>query len=162
MYKIANEEAPDIRVIRKEFPESLANLVALSVSKRPETRYQDGDQFAVDLRSVMVEISGGSIATTPMTAAAGATTARNAGHEKTAVFATAAVAPVDFEKTAIHQSGPAGFHHVDFEKTAIHQPHEHGAGKDPDFEKTTVHQTGVPVRSAPVRATTSTIPDVEI
>ena len=160
MYKIANEEAPDIRLIRKEFPESLANLVALSVSKRPETRYQDGDQFAVDLRSVMVEISGGSIATTPMTVVAGTAAASNAGHEKTAVFGTAAVAPVDFEKTAVHQSGPAGVHHVDFEKTAIHQPREHMADKNADFEKTTVHQAGAPVRSAP--ATTSTIPDVEI
>ena len=160
MYKIANEEAPDIRLVRKEFPESLANLVALSVSKRPETRYQDGDQFAVDLRSVMVEISGGSIATTPMTVVAGTAAASNAGHEKTAVFGTAGVAPVDFEKTAVHQSGPAGVHHVDFEKTAIHQPREHMADKNADFEKTTVHQAGAPVRSAP--ATTSTIPDVEI
>ena len=160
MYKIANEEAPDIRLIRKEFPESLANLVALSVSKRPETRYQDGDQFAVDLRSVMVEISGGSIATTPMAVVAGTAAASNAGHEKTAVFGTAAVAPVDFEKTAVHQSGPAGVHHVDFEKTAIHQPREHMADKNADFEKTTVHQAGGSVRSAP--ATTSTIPDVEI
>jgi serine/threonine protein kinase/CHASE2 domain-containing sensor protein len=161
MYKIANEEAPDIRVIRKEFPESLANLVALSVSKRPETRYQDGDQFAADLRSVMVEISGGSMATTPMNPASGATTAQNAGHEKTAVFGAAAVAPVDFEKTAIHQSGSTAFHHVDFEKTAIHQPSQHGAGKDADFEKTAVHRANPPARATPP-ATTSTIPDVEI
>jgi serine/threonine protein kinase/CHASE2 domain-containing sensor protein len=161
MYKIANEEAPDIRVIRKEFPESLANLVALSVSKRPETRYQDGDQFAADLRSVMVEISGGSMATTPMNPTSGAMTAQNAGHEQTAVFGTAAVAPVDFEKTAIHQSGSTRLHHVDFEKTAIHQAREPGAVKDAEFEKTTVHQTNSPVRSTPP-ATTSTIPDVEI
>jgi serine/threonine protein kinase len=161
MYKIANEEAPDIRVIRKEFPESLANLVALSVSKRPETRYQDGDQFAADLRSVMVEISGGSMATTPMNPTSGAMTAQNAGHEQTAVFGTAAVAPVDFEKTAIHQSGSTRLHHVDFEKTAIHHAREPGAGKNAEFEKTTVHQTNSPVRSTPP-ATTSTIPDVEI
>ena len=161
MYKIANEEAPDIRVIRKEFPESLANLVALSVSKRPETRYQDGDQFAADLRSVMVEISGGSMATTPMNPTSGAMTAQNAGHEKTAVFGTAAVAPVDFEKTAIHQSGSTRLHHVDFEKTAIHHAREPGAGENAEFEKTTVHQTNSPVRSTPP-ATTSTIPDVEI
>ncbi len=96
MFKIANEEAPDIRIIRKELPESLANLVALSVSKRPETRYQDGDQFAADLRSVMNEITGGvpgtQAFTLPVNAPAGAPTP--AGHEKTAVFATAAVAPV--------------------------------------------------------------------
>ncbi len=159
MYKIANEEAPDIRVIRKEFPESLANLVALAVSKRPETRYQDGDRFAVDLRSVMVEISGGAIATTPLTATPGSTISPNAGHEKTAVFGTAAVAAVDFEKTAIHQANNTG-RHVDFEKTAIYQPRENLVDKSADFEKTTVHQTNTPARPAP--ATTSTIPDVEI
>ncbi|HXD40302.1 MAG TPA: serine/threonine-protein kinase [Ramlibacter sp.] len=57
MYKIANEEAPDIRIVRKEIPERLANIVALSLSKRPETRYQDGNQFAADLRAVMADLS---------------------------------------------------------------------------------------------------------
>jgi eukaryotic-like serine/threonine-protein kinase len=58
MYKIANEEAPDIRIIRPDISERLANVVALSLSKRPETRYQSGDQFAADLRSVLAEING--------------------------------------------------------------------------------------------------------
>jgi serine/threonine-protein kinase len=53
MYKIANEEAPDIRIIRSEIPQKLADVVAMSLSKRPETRYQDGEQFAQDLRAVM-------------------------------------------------------------------------------------------------------------
>ena len=57
MYKIANEEAPDIRIIRKDISERLANIVALSLSKRPETRYQDGNQFAADLRSVLADLS---------------------------------------------------------------------------------------------------------
>ena len=139
MYKIANEEAPDVRTVRKELPESLANLVALSVSKRPETRYQDGEQFAQDLRSVMTEMSGGALATAPMTANPGASSTTPA-HEKTAVFGTAAVVPVDFEKTAIHQTRPAAYPETDFEKTAV-------------------HQTQVPGRPAPV---TTTIPDVEI
>jgi serine/threonine-protein kinase len=52
MFKIANEEAADIRVVRPEISESLANVVALALSKRPETRYQTGDQFAMDLRAV--------------------------------------------------------------------------------------------------------------
>ena len=59
MFKIANEEATDIRLVRPELPESLANVVALSLSKRPETRYQTGDQFAADLRAV----DGGSAQT---------------------------------------------------------------------------------------------------
>jgi len=55
MFKIANEEAPDIRIVRKDVPERLANIVALALSKRPETRYQDGDQLAADLKSVLGE-----------------------------------------------------------------------------------------------------------
>ena len=57
MYKIANEPAPDIRIIRAELPEKLANIIALSISKKPETRYQDGDQFAADLRATMGDVS---------------------------------------------------------------------------------------------------------
>lgn len=59
MFKIANEEAPDIRVIRPELPEELAGIVALMLHKRPELRYQDGAQVAVDLRGAM---AGGSSA----------------------------------------------------------------------------------------------------
>ncbi len=58
IYKIANEPAPDIRIIRAELSEKLANVVALSISKKPEARYQDGDQFAADLRALMGEMSG--------------------------------------------------------------------------------------------------------
>ena len=53
MHKIANEEAPDIGVIRKELPEALAHLVAVSLRKRPEARYQDGAQLAHALRAVL-------------------------------------------------------------------------------------------------------------
>jgi CHASE2 domain-containing sensor protein/predicted Ser/Thr protein kinase len=73
MYKIANEEAPDIRVVRKDIPERLANVVTLCLSKRPETRYQDGDQLAADLRAVQAELSGlpaaAVVPTQPMPAA---------------------------------------------------------------------------------------------
>jgi eukaryotic-like serine/threonine-protein kinase len=83
MYKIANEEAPDIRIIRSEIPQKLADVVAMSLSKRPETRYQDGDQFAADLRSVMGDLMGvpdaskGSSDASPIPAAA------SHGEEKT-------------------------------------------------------------------------------
>ena len=63
MYKIANEEAPDIRVIRPDLPQALADVVALSLTKRPETRYQTGDEFAADLRSVMGQV-GNSVPVT--------------------------------------------------------------------------------------------------
>jgi serine/threonine-protein kinase len=57
MFKIANEEAADIRIIRPELSENLANVVALALSKRPETRYQTGDQFAADLRAVEAQLA---------------------------------------------------------------------------------------------------------
>ena len=141
MYKIANEEAPDVRMIRKDLPESLANVVALALSKRPETRYQDGDSFAGDLRSVLAEMSGGapSAATMATTVGSPAATAAPA-HEKTAVFTTAAPAAVDFEKTAVHQAPAAD-------------------KQNPDFEKTEVYKPGAAGRSPP---TATTVPDVEI
>ena len=55
MFKIANEEAPDVRVIRPELSEELARIVALMLHKRQELRYQDGGQVALDLRNVMLE-----------------------------------------------------------------------------------------------------------
>lgn len=61
MYKIANEAAPDIRIIRKELSERLAEVVALSLAKQPELRYQDGDRFAADLREVIAELGGAAL-----------------------------------------------------------------------------------------------------
>lgn len=84
MYKIANEPAPDIRLIRHEVSAKLADIVALSLSKKPETRYQDGEQFAVDLRVAMVELS--ALPTSPAVPA-GAITPGPEGSEKTAAFA---------------------------------------------------------------------------
>lgn len=52
MYLIANEPAPDLRSLRSDLPEALANVVALALEKQPETRYADGHQLAVDLREV--------------------------------------------------------------------------------------------------------------
>ena len=52
MHQIANETAPDVRSLRPELPETLANVVALALEKRPEVRYADGAQFASDLKAV--------------------------------------------------------------------------------------------------------------
>jgi eukaryotic-like serine/threonine-protein kinase len=52
MFKIANEEATDIRSIRPELAHALADVVVRALSKRPETRYQTGEQFAADLRAL--------------------------------------------------------------------------------------------------------------
>lgn len=52
LYLIANETAPDVRSLRPELPEALANVVALALEKRPEVRYADGRQMADDLLAV--------------------------------------------------------------------------------------------------------------
>jgi serine/threonine-protein kinase len=85
MYKIANEEAADIRVIRPELSDAVANVVALSLTKRPETRYQNGEQFAADLRAAMAGTPSGMavLSTTPPVAAGSGA----APSEKTVAFA---------------------------------------------------------------------------
>nr|WP_295784243.1 serine/threonine-protein kinase [Rhodoferax sp.] len=121
MYKIANEEAPDIRIIRSELPQNLADVVALSLSKRPETRYQTGDQFAADLRSVISQMSG----VAPMATSAVVSTDR-ASSEKTVAFSStvlgvpsAAQNKVDFTATV-----PASA--ADFEKTVVQRVNRPG------------------------------------
>lgn len=138
MYKIANEEAPDIRIIRKDIPPQLANVVALALSKRPETRYQDGAQFAQDLRS----LGGAAPASAP--AAAGAPWAAPAAgdaSEKTAVFSAPAGAGA--EKTAVFAAPPAA---DAAEKTAVFSRPAEGAG--PAFDATIVSTTPSPVYDA--------------
>jgi len=87
MYKIANEDAADIRIIRPELSDAIANVVALALTKRPETRYQNGDQFAADLRAAMAgspavtASAGASLAGAPVAAAAA-----TAPSEKTVAF----------------------------------------------------------------------------
>ena len=123
MYKIANEEAPDIRIIRPQMSERMANIVALSLSKRSETRYQDGDQFAADLRAVMAELSGGGAAIAAATGPA-------------AMHAMAPASPAITEKTAVFAVPSAGVAAEQAEKTAVFSRPAPGA--DGTFEKTQV------------------------
>lgn len=53
MFKIANEEAPDIRAVRPDLPAELARVVAKLLVKRPELRYQDGDKVAAELKAAL-------------------------------------------------------------------------------------------------------------
>ena len=55
MNKIASQEAPDLCRLHPELPQSLARLVARLLCKRPQDRYQDGDQLARDLRAVLLD-----------------------------------------------------------------------------------------------------------
>ena len=52
MRQIVNVPAPDVRSLRPELPQDLADVVALALEKRPEVRYSDGVQMAQDLRAV--------------------------------------------------------------------------------------------------------------
>ena len=65
MYKIANEAAPDIRLLRNELPEKLAHVVEMSLHKKLEARYQSGDQFANDLRLAMADFCDSAPAIAP-------------------------------------------------------------------------------------------------
>ena len=153
MYKIANEEAPDIRIIRKEVSERLANVVALALSKRPETRYQDGDLFAADLKSVMDEMSGApapvagtrplppgvvmrpddevNVGAADKTAAfaAGAAGAAAAAPDQTVIMAPSAANPV-YEATVVGMPPPAAAPGYD--------PTQKKDEGDPAFAKTDV------------------------
>ena len=72
MSQIAHETAPDVRSLRPELPEALANVVALALEKRPELRYADGRQMAADLRAVALQIAS-QPAVPPARSDAGAT-----------------------------------------------------------------------------------------
>lgn len=57
MHKIANVEAPDIRQMRPELSAETAQIVATALQKRPEARYQTGQQFAAALRQANAGLS---------------------------------------------------------------------------------------------------------
>lgn len=53
MIKIATEPAPDIRILRPELSADLAKVVAQALQKKPEHRFQTGQQFADALFALM-------------------------------------------------------------------------------------------------------------
>ncbi|MEP6876224.1 MAG: serine/threonine-protein kinase [Burkholderiales bacterium] len=61
MNQIANDTAPDVRTLRPELPEALANVVALALEKRAEVRYADGGQLAADLREVAAQMAAAPV-----------------------------------------------------------------------------------------------------
>jgi len=52
MFKIANEETPDIRLFNSAIPDELVRIIHKGMSKDIEKRYQNGDEMAADLRAV--------------------------------------------------------------------------------------------------------------
>ena len=121
MYKIANEEAPDIRIIRFELPQNLADVVALSLSKRPETRYQTGDQFAVDLRSVINQMSGAA----PM-ATFSSTSSDKANNEKTVAFAPTVLGVSSGAQNKVDFTATVSASAADFDKTVVQRANRPG------------------------------------
>jgi serine/threonine-protein kinase len=129
MYKIANEPAPDIRIIRAELPPRLAQVLAVALAKKPEDRYQDGDRFAADLRALLAGDAGAAGALPAGQPAAA--TAAPAGDERTVAFSLDAAAQVQAEaqKTVAMAAGgaggPGGYDSppttagAEFEKTAV-------------------------------------------
>ena len=100
MYKIANEEAPDLRVARKDLPERLAQVVARALSKKPELRYQDGDEFARDLHEVLAGLGGPAAAAAGMAGAAAPAAGAAADSDRTVAF-RAPEPPGASEKTVV-------------------------------------------------------------
>jgi len=81
MYQIANEPAPDVRTLRSDVPQALADVVALALEKRPEVRYGDGRQLATDLRTIAAAC--GPAAATPAATAGEAATPESDGFAAT-------------------------------------------------------------------------------
>ncbi|EJE49058.1 protein kinase family protein [Acidovorax sp. CF316] len=63
MHKIASVPAPDVRTLRPELSAEVAEVVALSMMKRPEARYQTGRQFAAEIRRALAALVGAETAT---------------------------------------------------------------------------------------------------
>lgn len=52
LHQIAHDTAPDVRTLRPELPEALADVLTLALQRRPELRYADGRQMAADLVAI--------------------------------------------------------------------------------------------------------------
>ena len=115
MYKIANEPAPDIRMIRPDISAKLANIVALSINKQSATRYQDGEQFAADLRALMAGMLVPDNAAELTNKAVTAVPGQASSAVESGVFeATAVQKASSYEATQIsHAAAP------EFERTAV-------------------------------------------
>lgn len=59
MYKIANGTPIDPREVRPDLPEELAQVCLFGMGKKPEGRYQNGEQMAQDLRRILTGLQQG-------------------------------------------------------------------------------------------------------
>jgi eukaryotic-like serine/threonine-protein kinase len=107
MFKIANDDAPDVRLVRNELPVDLGVLVARALAKRPEARFQSGDEFAAALLAVAGAHPLSPIGLAPVASerASFEATVANAAQAPSGAFAT----------TRVDQPGGVG----DYEKTVV-------------------------------------------
>jgi serine/threonine-protein kinase len=49
---VTSQKAPDVRTLRPNVPQAVAEVVALTLEKQPELRYRNGIDLATDLRLV--------------------------------------------------------------------------------------------------------------
>ena len=56
MFKITNEEAPDIKIIRPDTPEPLSRIINKALAKKAEERYQTGTEFANALKAYLASL----------------------------------------------------------------------------------------------------------
>lgn len=97
MYKIANEEAADVRVHRDSLGEPLAALLKVALSKQPETRYQTGALFSAALLASLPGAQDGPVLAPEVASPLGSSTV--------AFERTAAQNQADFASTQV-QRGP--------------------------------------------------------
>lgn len=137
MYRIANDPAPDILTFNPAIPAALVGVLKRAMLKDPDLRYQNGDDFAADLRAVFSGAVGvapssslpsSSPAAVPATATANASAAA-AGTVAAAVAvtaaATAATTPDAVDPMAETQPIETGW-----ERTQPLPPHVAGASTD--------------------------------
>ena len=62
MFKIANEQHPDIRKFNADLPDALVTVIDKALTKDPNVRYQTGAEMAKDVRACLATLGGDSAA----------------------------------------------------------------------------------------------------
>jgi serine/threonine-protein kinase len=57
MFKITNEEAPDIKTVRPDISDAIASVIRKSLMKNADQRYQSGTDLANDIKSILASQS---------------------------------------------------------------------------------------------------------
>jgi serine/threonine-protein kinase len=111
MFKIANEPAPDVRQVRPEVPQALAECVGRAMAKDAQERFADGESMA---QALLAAVAGGAAVVAEPVSATVASSSGATGTEPLAMAATvafdrtqAASAP-GYVQTQVLSSGDEG------------------------------------------------------